>query len=54
MTLKELLEALQLDDCGKPLPLDAEVRFHTGTVQDMHLLSVYEDNSVVHIDIGRE
>ena len=56
MKLSELLKALaEPDDCldGKKSKTDPEIRFHTESVPDLTVLSIYQAKpGFIEIDIG--
>lgn len=52
MTLRELLAAMKSDDNNLPFAWDMPVVFHAEDGRDRHLLSVYEYEGTIHIDIG--
>lgn len=52
MTLKEVLTALIETDEGEKWSLKAEVVFNTKERSNLHLLSTYMVDGVLHVDIG--
>lgn len=53
MTLRELRDELEEEEL-KRCPPDAPVKFHTKDRYDMELLSIYETDGVLNIDIGND
>lgn len=53
MTLSQLIESLSTDDYGKPYDKDMEVILVTSSLREFDILSVYENEGKLIIDIAR-